>query len=146
MKIKRLTVVAQREFTNAQVLEETSGLITKALDHILKLRLGLNYERDQASHKSDICTEFLGPVLGKIEKDRSKKTNSEEVVRLYLEDFNIKSYIKKMSSVFMNKYGMKRKLTEDDVNFAINDLKFLMEKGITYTEMRRRVQKIVPEL
>lgn len=131
----------QKEYTDDEISKRRGGLIDQALIHILKIRLGFDYNRDVMSHRRSIKS-FLMPVRS--DSLKKKKSNGPSyVLEYYLKSLDRDLFKRDAEEFFKKNYGFSGGLTDDMLDDAINVLKYLMEEKISDTEFTRRIYNIV---
>jgi hypothetical protein len=131
-------------FTDLELARGNSGLLEKAIEHIFKIVLRFDYSRDGNKHRADLFNDFIGPIFKDTKISRNK---SKGLWRVY--DFYFKEVMKKdrllsrINNNLKEDYGLKKDLTEDDLDQVLEILQDLMNSE-SEQEIRTKILRIKP--
>lgn len=140
MILKRLL---QKEFTDLQIARDWSGLLFRAIEHILKLKYGFDYTRDRNSHIRDTVA-YLNKPLRDFKGDK-KSNGAENIMNILLTDSKInmsrEKLIADIQEHFVKDYDENCVVTDEDLDYAIDVVVKCLEQSKDKRDIERILRK-----
>ena len=133
----------QKEYSDQEIAKKRESRIYQALVHILKIRLGFDYNRDLFTHRQAVKAHLDNARNDSLKK---KKSNGPRgVIECYISSVNknrdkIKNEITKF---FQENYRFEGEVDDNILDDGLTILRYFMEDGISDGEYTKRIYSLV---